>query len=240
MVYSVQRGELSGSALGGQHSWNCMVCDCPERGLPMTTRRDNYQIQATQAKKHFLTYDQQELIDRCRLSYDVDYLYLTFLSEPYRICRKSGDMQRKHSGVWIDADCFGEIMTILDWLCDSRPDRYITGRFLNIVTQGHYFHRNLQESEKDPDADFFAANAQAFCRACQALGVQPMTGADIGYTIELLDGVKIFVKLWYADDEFPAKIVCLWEENVLQYIRYETTWFAIGLLLERIKEYMHR
>ena len=65
-----------------------------------------------------------------------------------------------------------------------------------------------------------------------------MAGADIGYAIELLDGVKIFVKLWHADEDFCAKCLCLWEENVLQYIRYETTWYALGLLLERIKENM--
>ena len=206
----------------------------------MTQRRDNYQIQLAQAKKRFLTYDQQELIDRCGLSCDRAYLYTTFLSEPYRICRKSGDMQRKRRDCWVDANSFGEVMTILDWLCDSRPDRHITGRFVNIVTQGHYFHRNLQETEKDPDADLFTAKAQAFCRACEMLGGESVSGADIGYTIELLDGVKVFIKLWYADEDFPAKFVCLWEENVLQYIRYETTWYAVGLLMERIKEYMHR
>ena len=204
----------------------------------MTERKDNYQIQAQQAKKRFLTYDQQELIDRCRLSYDADYLYVTFLSEPYRICRKSGDMQRKHHGVWVDGNSFGEVMTILDWLCDSRADRYITSRFVNIVTQGHYFHRNLQETEKDPDAEWFSAHPEAYSAACEALGGQPMAGGDIGYAIELLDGVKIFVRLWYADEDFPAKLLCLWEENVLQYIRYETTWYAVGLLVERIKENM--
>ena len=41
----------------------------------MAERPDNYKIQAAQAKKHFLTYDQQELIDRCRLRYDADYFY---------------------------------------------------------------------------------------------------------------------------------------------------------------------
>ena len=204
----------------------------------MAERRDNYRIQAAQAKQRFLTYDQQEIIHRCGLSFDEDYLYTVLLAEPYRIHRKSGDMQRKHDGKWIDANSFAEVMTLLDWLCDSKPDRHITGRFVNIVTQGHYFHRNLQETQKDPDAELFTARQGDFRAACEKLGGQPMAGADIGYTIEFVDGVKVFIKLWYADEDFPAKLLCLWEENVLQYIRYETTWFALGLLLERIKEYM--
>lgn len=206
----------------------------------MIERRDNYLIQAAQAKQRFLTYDQQEMIRRCRLSFDDDYLYAALLAEPYRVHRKSGDMQRLHHGNWVDANSFAEVMILLDWLCDSRSDRYITGRFVNIVTQGHYFHRNLQENQKDPDAELFVARQADFCVACEKLGAEPMVGADIGYAVELLDGVKIFVKLWYADEDFPAKLLCLWEENVLQYIRYETTWFALGLLVERIKENMQQ
>lgn len=204
----------------------------------MNQRRDNYQIQAQQAKARFLTYDQQELIRRCKLSFDEDYLYTVLLGETYRICRRSGDMQRQHRGEWVDGNSFAEVMIILDWLCDSRADRYITGRYMNIVTQGHYFHRSLQETEKDPDAELFDTHRAAFRAACEALGAEPMAGADIGYAVELLDGVKIFVKLWHADEEFPSKLLCLWEENVLRYIRYETTWYAVGLLMERIKENM--
>ena len=40
----------------------------------MKPTRDNYKTQADQAKKHFLTYDQQELISRCRLDFDEAYL----------------------------------------------------------------------------------------------------------------------------------------------------------------------
>ena len=206
----------------------------------MAERRDNYAIQMQQAKKLFLTYDQQELIRRCNLRYDETYLYTQLLSQTYRIHRETGDLQRERDGSWVDANRFAEVMTLLDWLCDSKPDRSITGRFVNIVTQGHYFHRNLQETEEDPDAELFAADPAAFRAACEALGGEPMTGADVGYAMELLDGVKIFVKLWFADEDFPAKLVCLWEENVLHYIRYETTWYALGLLLERIKENMTR
>ena len=63
-------------------------------------------------------------------------------------------------------------------------------------------------------------------------------GADVGYAIELIDGLRIFVRLWHGDEEFLPKLDCLWDENVLRYIRYETTWFALGLLIERIRAEM--
>ena len=201
----------------------------------MVEKRDNYQIQVMQAKKLFLTYDQQELIKRCHLRFDEQYFYTTFLREEYRICRTSGDMERLHGGKWVDGNSFGEVMTILDWLCDSSADRYITGRWINLVNHVHYFHRNLQEDSNDPDAILFDRYPKAFATACEALKGEWLPGADVGYAIELIDGLRIFVQLWYGDEEFPPRLRFLWDENALKYIRYETTWFALDLLLERIR-----
>ena len=201
-------------------------------------RPDNYKIQAAQAKKLFLTYDQQELIERCRLRYDDDYLYTALISYPYRICRRTGDMQRLVDGAWVDGNSFGEVMTLLDWLCDSRADRYITGRWVNLVSMGSAFHRDLQKDVRDPDAVRFDRNPAAFCAACEALKGERRQGADISYAIELLDGMQVLVQLWHGDDEFPPNLRILWDENALRYLRYETTWFVTGLLMQRLREHM--
>ena len=202
-------------------------------------RPDNYKIQAAQAKKLFLTYDQQELIQRCRLRCDEAYFYITFLSEQYRICRRTGDMERQMEGKWTDGNSFGEVMTILDWLCDSRADRYITGRWTNLVSGGSAFHRDLQEDVRDPDAVRFDRDPAGFCAACEALKGERMQSADISYSIELVDGLRILVQLWHGDEEFPPNLRLLWDENTLRYLRYETTWYAAGLLMQRIREYMN-
>lgn len=201
---------------------------------------NNYQIQVMQAKRRFLTYDQQELIARCGLRFDGDFLYLAMLSEPYRIRRSTGDMERFHGGVWMDGNSFNEVMIILDWLCDSRKDRYITGQWINVVTHGHYFHGNLQDDVNGPYARLFDQNPEGFVAACEALKGEKLPGADLGYAVELIDGLRVFVQLWHGDEEFPPRLRCLWDENTSRYLRYETTWFATGLLLERIKENMNR
>lgn len=201
-------------------------------------RQDNYAIQAEQAKKLFLTYDQQELIQRCRLRYDETYLYTTFLSEVYRICRKTGNMERHHENRWIDGNSFGEVMIILDWLCDSRSDRYITGRWVNLITQAHSFHTQLQEDPKDPYASLFDRRPEDFAKACVALGGEKMPGGDVSYAIEIIDGLRILVQLWHGDEEFAPRLRCFWDENTTRYIRYETTWYAQSLLLAKLQEYM--
>ena len=202
----------------------------------MGVRNDNYAIQAMQAKARFLRYDQEELIHRCHLEADGEYLYLTFLSRPYRICRRSGHMEQKREGNWVDGNSFSEVMTILDWLCDSAPQRCISGRWCNIVSRSG-FHRALQEKE-DPYAGIFAAEPEAFAAACEAMGGIRMPAGDVGYAIELVDGLRVYIQLWQGDEEFPPRLRCLWDENVLDYLRYETTWYASALVLERLREHM--
>ena len=198
---------------------------------------DNYQIQLQNAQKFFLSYDQEHLIQKFGLHADEDYLYPIMFRTLYRIDRKTGSFER-YRGVWQDANTFGEVMTILDWLCDSRPQRYICGRWINVVSHGHYFHSGLQEERDDPVALSFSQNAGLFRAACLALGGREMPGGDVGYAIELLDGLSIYVQLWHGDDEFAPRLRFLWDENTAMYLRYETTWYAVGLLMRRIREKM--
>ena len=91
-------------------------------------RTDNYLIQARQAKDLFATYDQDKLIAKLKLSHDEDYLYPVMFSETYRIHRQTGNIDRKTENGWVDANTFGEVMVLLDLVCDSREDRFVTGK----------------------------------------------------------------------------------------------------------------
>lgn len=206
----------------------------------MIQRPNNYDIQAAQAKKLFLTYDQQEIIQRCRPEFDKAYFYIRFLGDNYRICRRTGDMEKQKGKSWEDANSFGEIMTILDWLCDSRADRFVSGRWVNIVTQNHAIHRDLQEEGEDPLAAQFDKDPEGFSNACLALGGVRQPGADRSYAVELIDDLKILVQLWHGDEEFAPRLRFLWDENATRYIRYETTWYAASLLRQRLLEQLQQ
>ncbi len=201
-------------------------------------RVNNYLIQAQQAKDHFLTYDQEALIAKLKLQFDDTYLYVSLLSEPYRIHRHSGDITRQTEAGWVDANSFEEVMTLLDLVCDSRNDRFLSGKWKNMTDFGLMFHRNLLEGKADPWADKFEADPDGFRKACLALGGKAFSLGDIAYSIELFDGLSILVQLWFGEEEFPACLRLLWDENALMYIKYETMYFAKGLLLQKIGEYM--
>lgn len=199
-------------------------------------RTDNYAIQARGAKDRFLTYDQQRLIDKYGLRADVDFLYTTMLSQLYRIHRRTGDMDKLEDGIWQDANSFGEVMTLLDLLCDAREDRRVSGIWKSMQSFGLMFHRNLLEERWDAHADWFDRNPEQFHKGCLALGGRPVPGCDMGYAVELFDGLEVAVQFWHGDEEFYPRIRYLWDKNALQYIRYETMHFAISLVINAIRK----
>ena len=199
-------------------------------------RKNNYLIQAEQAKKRFLQYDQQKLIEKLKLRYDEDYLYINMLCKLYRLHRTTGDLQQQDGPRWEDANSYNEVMTLLDLVCDSREDRYLSCRWKDMIAFGRTFHRGLLEEGKDPWAARFGVDPEGLRRACLALKGQPLPQGDVAYAIELFDGLCIAVQLWLGDEEFPPRLRFLWDENANMYIRYETMYFAKALLLQRLEE----
>ena len=190
---------------------------------------DNYQIQMQNAQKFFLRYDQEKLIRKFGLKNDADYLYMTMYGTPYRLCRKSGNLE-KYQEAWVDANTFGEVMTLLDILCDSKDDRYLTGKWMSTQMFGKYFHSGLLEPEYDALADAFDKSPGSLRKACKALGGHPIVGGDEAYGVEVMDGLEIGIFFWYSDDEFPAQLRFFWDENALMYIKYETMHYTLGYL----------
>lgn len=199
--------------------------------------RNNYYLQTLQAKQRFLSYDQSALIKKLGLSADGSYLYVNFLCKPYRIDRTTGDLFRLEGQLWQPADSHSEVMTLLDLVCDSREDRFLSGRWKQMTSFGLLFHRELLEGS-DPAAERLSRDLSALHRACRRLGGVPMPTGDVSYAIELFDGLSIWLQLWQGDEEFPPRVRYLWDENALMYLKYETMYFAVNLLLQRLLDEM--
>ena len=196
---------------------------------------DNYKIQLQNAQKFFLTYDQEKLIQKFQLKADEHYLYLTMFSTPYRLSRHTGKLEKYKEG-WIDANTFGEVMTLLDILCDSREDRHLTGKWMSTQMFGKYFHSGLLEPAFDELADSFDKQPGSLEKACKALGGRPIQGGDEAWAVEVMDGLEIGIFFWASDEEFPAQIRFFWDENASMYIRYETMHYTLGYLRALLKD----
>ena len=201
-------------------------------------RQDNYALQARQARERFLRYDQTALIRKLHLQEEPEVLSVRFFGQNYQISRSTGHIRRQLRGQWVAADSFSETLTLLDLVCDSREDRFLSHRWKNMTSFGLMFHQNLLEQAKDPWAARFEADPEGFRNACEALGGKPFPQGDIAYEIEVFDSLPIVVQLWFGDEEFPANLRFLWDENALMWIKYETMHYAKDLLLEYLAEHM--
>lgn len=204
----------------------------------MVQTKNNYLIQVNQAKAHFLTYDQEQLIRKFQLQHDTQHFYVKFLCKRYRLSRSTGDLERQENGHWQDANTFGEVMVLLDLLCDSRVDRCLAKQWQSMQSFGLNFHQELLES-RDPFAERIDQAPEDFSHACSALSGEPLSGCDIGYSIELFDGLPVAIQFWHGDDEFFPRVRWLWDANALQYLKYETMHFAIGFIREQLLKLMN-
>lgn len=192
-------------------------------------RRSNYAITAAQARERFAGYDHEALARKLNIRLDEEYLYPVMLSHPYRIHRRTGDIFRLDGGEWVEANGFDESLTLLDLVCDSRDSRSISGRWKNMSNFGHQFHQTLLE-RADPWAQQLQEHPAALEAACRALNAKKYPIGDVAYAIPLFEDLAILLKLTYSDDEFPASVHWFWDENALQYLKYETMYYALGLL----------
>ena len=201
---------------------------------------DNYLLQAKQAREAFLGYDQEALIRKCGLASDEDYLYVTLMGQDHRIHRRTGDISYREEGVWRDGNTHPRVMTLLDLVCDSREDRHLSGRKKNMQAFGLQFHQNLLEDQRDPMALAIQDRPEAFRRACEALEGRPCPTGDICCEIPLFEDLAVTVQFWLGDEEFAPRLRYLWDENALQYLKYETMYFAVDLLMQRIADCMKK
>lgn len=200
----------------------------------MLQKRDNYAIQANDARLRFLTYDQAAMPAQS----DDEYLYITFCGCDYRICRADGHIFRKSGDDWQCADSHGEVLTIFDYLCDAKTDRAPSRVFVSMASLGGHVHTGLAASS-GPLERAIDADPDRFRRVCLTLGGRESDGGgDLCFDLFLFPDLPVRLRFWHADEEFPPQLDLLWDRNALQYLRYETTWYAAGVLRSRLREIM--
>lgn len=205
--------------------------------MKINARESNYTMQKELAKSDFMKWDQQPMIDKFQLEYDDSYLYINFLAGHYRINRSDGTIERlTAAGIYTGETDYNEVMSIYDVLCCSVAAPSLTGRWSAVNNLKHTIqsagnHLSLFASY----AVAFTGKTAALIQACEQLnGVKSCPG-DVCYQIPVFDFLPVMLQFWEGDEEFPSRLCLLWDENTLDYLHYETTFFIAFHMLERIK-----
>lgn len=203
-------------------------------------RVSNYEITKQRVQKEFLKYDQEEMIRKFSLKADENYLYLKMLNRPYRISRLTGLAE------WSEDDfesCveagFNDALTIYDLLCDSKPYCRASGKFVNLKSLS-----SLQSGSKKlgdglfKDAELFDHKESLLSTACEKMGGMRGGKGDVSYDLPLFEFLPCRIEFWNSDEEFPASFQMFFDGNVLDFIRYETVWYAVMYLWDRLEQEM--
>ena len=196
---------------------------------------DNYKISRDRAQRYFLGFDQKKLLNAWRLQHDESLIYLDFLGKSYRICRKTGTVYRVRDGQQAD---FNVVLSIFDLLCHENGQKVVTGRYAPVnslkgaaaVGVGTDFYGKFAEKiDGDPER---------FRLACLRCGAEPVQMGDIGFRFPVFGKLDVILKFYHSDEDFPASVTLLWEENMLRFVHYETVFYIAGALLRQLEEEM--
>lgn len=206
----------------------------------MAESTGNYEKQVYQARELFLKYDQEEMIRKYQLEQDPEFLYLKLLLQPIRISRSTGEVwQQNISGQWERCIDYELVMTVYDVLCTPVSDPKLSGAW------GPLHGLQATMSSPSPDKLFgaygqcFQGKAEALADACRALEGEAQAipkSADVCSKIWILPFFPVIFQFWDGDEEFAPKIMLLWDRNALDFMHFETLYYVIGLLLQRLLE----
>lgn len=199
---------------------------------------DNYEKAKKQAEKYFLTQDQEAIFRRCPFSYDGDFIFVPFLGADYRICRKTGKVEKSGDGFASVREAgFEEALSIFDFLCFEEENKRLSGKWAPVDSlKGRPVTLASMPGFYSGISRLFDQDHAAFHRACQALKGRKVPMGDIGYEIPVFPDFSVIIKFYAADEDFPAQTVILWDENTLSFLRYETTFYIASHLLKCLAE----
>ena len=58
----------------------------------------------------------------------------------------------------------------------------------------------------------------------------------MAYRLPLFDFLPVILQFWDSDEEFEPVLKIMWDENLLDYMHYETSYLALGHLWKRMEE----
>lgn len=201
---------------------------------------NNYEQTRDIAQGLFLHHDQQAMIEKFHLKHDQQYLYIRFVGREYRIGRTTGvaewsEDEYRHA---VQGD-FNETLSIFDLLCYSKEGCHLSGRFSRINNlKGTVYSSGLGNDMFQSSVKYFEEHEKEFADACERLGGVREKVGDISYRIPIFDFLPVVLQFWAGDEEFPSNMQILWDENILDFMRYETTYYCVGHLLKRLREMM--
>ena len=198
------------------------------------------EMMRNQMRREFVKYDQDRMIRKFSLRNDESYIYIVFLFREYRIDRITGVVEWSEDGfsTSIEAD-YNESMTIYDVLCYSKDDCCLSGNYCPVnMLKGTVKSSNVGSNMFQKSADGFNGKLKALETVCGIWGEKLNLNGDVAAKLYPFSFLPVIIQYWEADEEFPANLKFMFDENILDYMHFETIFFMMGHIVKRIQDMM--
>lgn len=197
-------------------------------------KKDNYEMTLQNAMKRFCSYDMAVLSQKSGVTDGGEYLQTRFFGMKTKIRKKTGE-------IVVDgqpAD-FCEGLSVFDWLCDRKENAKASGEFCPVSSLPGVMVRGSGLSMCAPElAKGIDNNPEKFKKIIYQMGGKVINIGDFGAKIEIFPELPMQIKFYYSDEEFPPKIIFLWDKNILDFVRYETIYYICGTLKKHLLKLM--
>ena len=150
---------------------------------------------------------------------------LTFFWQEYVISAADFTVRRSDTGEEIPSFFQSLILTYLVTADGTTPSsRWIgfrdlpDGMFYVQAFQGYSGDRLMRELEGFVASAQPSGGVEAFRRAAEALGGEPLEIGDAGYVFTVLPRVHLALVYWEGDEEFPSQARVLFEDTAAHYL----------------------
>ena len=199
----------------------------------------NYEKMAQGARDYFLTKDQESMIRLWDLKHDEENLYVRYFSQDLAISRRTGRIMPEEQGGYPLLRQVNETMVLFDFLCHASERPKASGEWASISNLGgiigSYHQKSLSDSRT---SGMFEGKTEELKKAAEILQGIPFPVGDASFCFPVFEDFQILLQFWDGDDEFPANILFLFDKNALQYMHYETLWYVMNSLTDRLKYYI--
>lgn len=212
-------------------------------------RPSNHEITKRRVMSGIASYDIPKAIRQFALASDDAFLYVDFMTRQYRISQTSGMTEWLADGAWLEAS-FSEVLTIFDILFYSREDAALSGNYMlmqnlsRVQTSETYAGKGGFRKHEE----YWDGKEAALAEGCERLGGVPAGKGDVAYCVPIFrwpasghidssfSQIDMIMQFWSSDDEFPASFNFLFDENLLQFMHYETIWYVVSHFLSLLEK----
>ena len=195
-----------------------------------------YEKVCRQWKDAFAGLDPSRLEEILHLESDPEYLYVDYFRTPYRLKLADGSLEKKQEDGWTSELYFNESMAIYHLFFFTKDHPVISGKWVPSHTiDGVVSRTRVPDPLLDPFARRYTGHLQELETACEKMGGKKIPKGDAGYEFEAFPCMHLCLVFWDADEDFPAQAQILVDQNVTDFLHYETVGCVISDLLEKLE-----